>query len=260
MKNSLVAIIFFSCMGNIWGQTPLSQAENIKLTDIDGKFHNLMTYLDKGQYVLLDFFSVTCSSCAWLASSLDTVYQHYNKNTESLVILGIDKTFDNDMLRQFAEENNVTYPLASGSEGGGLAAFNIYQIPYYPCMVLIAPDKTILSPQLPHTLSAYGIIDSLKAYGISHVGIEEYAAKTWLQLYPNPATDKLTISTSHKNKKHCYEHLSIYNSTGQEIHTENIITHSFPIHINIAKLPTGLYYIQLSKYKATTNGLAFIKQ
>lgn len=262
MRHTILTIILACSLSGLWAQTPLTEAQNIKITDINGNFHSLMTYLNNGQYVLLDFLSATCGPCQGVASKLDTVYKHFKNNQESLVILGIDKSFDDEMVTNFANANHASFPIASGLDGGGGLAFEIYQVPYYPCLVLIAPDKKILSASLPHEGNAQSIIDSLHAYGISNVGIEEaYADEYKLQLFPNPATHTLQLTQQgNADDNHRFQSLSIYNITGQKLSTQNIEHNPLPLQIDVAKLRKGMYYIRLTQADGRIASLAFVKQ
>lgn len=65
--------------------------------------------------------------------------------------------------------------------------------------------------------------------------------ETQLSLFPNPATDLLTINTDNGT----IQQITVFDSTGQMVMSQdgkNQVTQSLPIH----KLGTGLYYIRLS--------------
>ncbi len=241
-------------------QTPLTEAPNIKVTDINGQFHSLFDYLDNGQYALIDFFSATCGPCNSLARTLDTVYKHYQENQGSLVILGIDNFFNDATVSEFAENNNATFPMASGIEGNGSNMHELYEIPYYPCMVLIAPDRTILSPYLAHNHHAQGIIDSLKSYHISNVGIAEFKTNTnALQAYPNPATDMVQIKAVN-NQAQAFEYLIVYNTQGQKIKEKALKNKTFPFTLYISDWKPGVYHLLFVDKKGQATSLRFVKQ
>ncbi len=220
----------------------------------------MFSYLDDGKYALIDFFSATCGPCNALASTLDTVYRHYNKNQGSLVVLGIDNFFDDATVINFAQNNNATFPMASGQEGGGSYMFEIYQIPFYPCMVLIAPDRTILSPYLEHKHHAQGIIDSLRSYNISNEGVVEFLqAEDHLKVYPNPATDIVQIETEHAELAD-FEYLIVYNAQGQKIKEKALKNHAFPFTLYVSEWQAGMYHLYFVNKEGQSISRRFIKQ
>lgn len=240
----------------IKAQTPLDEALNVKITDINGQFHSLFDYLENDQYVLLDFFSATCGPCTTLSPIMDTVYRHFNQNQERLVILSIDKGHDNSTITSFAANTGAHYPMASGMEGGGDIAYEIYEISYFPTLVLIAPDRSILSPYLEYRNYAQGIIDSINAYGISNVGIEETIYSNELSVFPNPAQNNIEIKATKTNEG--LTKLQVYNNMGQLIKSEAI--EDLPMQLSLSNWQKGIYYLRLSGNKQTAVTLKFLKQ
>ena len=58
-------------------------------------------------------------------------------------------------------------------------------------------------------------------------------------VYPNPATEQITIEMSNSNMQYQSE---LYDGAGKLLHTENIIKET---SINISQLPAGVYYLKI---------------
>lgn len=59
MKKLLLLIPFWMLFFNGTSQTPLTNAEDFTVIDMDGNEHQLFNYLDSGKFVLLEFFFTT---------------------------------------------------------------------------------------------------------------------------------------------------------------------------------------------------------
>ncbi len=75
---------------------------------------------------------------------------------------------------------------------------------------------------------------------------EHKKAGTGFTLYPNPATDKITIETAATQPN---SQLSITDLNGQEVLTCQI--NQRKTQINIATLPAGVYFVRLTNVEAT---------
>jgi PKD repeat protein len=67
---------------------------------------------------------------------------------------------------QFDETYGINFPSVSGIEGGGNAVNSDYQIPAYPTVILIAPDRSIVIQDIWPIPNAQTIINALEAFGI----------------------------------------------------------------------------------------------
>ncbi|MFD1015358.1 T9SS type A sorting domain-containing protein [Winogradskyella rapida] len=78
----------------------------------------------------------------------------------------------------------------------------------------------------------------------STLGIDDVSLNTnSVKLYPNPASDKLFISTTAQ-----VERLVIYNINGQLVKQTNALTNS----VDVSQLPSGLYMVQIQTNTNTT--------
>jgi hypothetical protein len=90
-------------------------------------------------------------------------------------------------------------------------------------------------------------------YDSVFVGINE-PRESRLLLYPNPATDKITIETS---QTPIQSQLSIMNLNGQEVMTHQITQ---PMtQMDISSLPQGVYFVRLTNDRTMEVG-KFMKQ
>jgi hypothetical protein len=74
------------------------------------------------------------------------------------------------------------------------------------------------------------------------VGINELASSTDFSLYPNPASDHVTISMN-ENSKHEAD-IRIYDMTGKEV--KNYNTSSSLLTIDRDNLQSGIYFVSIT--------------
>jgi photosystem II stability/assembly factor-like uncharacterized protein len=98
----------------------------------------------------------------------------------------------------------------------------------------------------------YGISGGIYKWDTTILGISHIEPGKVPSLYPNPATDKISISFADNRSSHS---LSFYNSVGRLVKEVDAASSE---EIDIADLPAGLYYIR-SKHDAGVS-LKFIRQ
>jgi len=254
---SINLLLFFSCVA--FAQTPLEEAVDFSAKDIHGINHHLFDILDnQQQYVFIDFFSVTCGPCQTLAPKVDSVYSYFGNNELDLYVLAIDQTFDNEMVAGFEEEYNTHYPAISGTDGGGSAIYDDYEIPYYPSLILIAPDHSIVEQAIPVPNTAQELIDLLEnTYGLQAVSISEVENDKSFKLYPNPASNYFALQAP-KNME--VESLSVYSITGKELLRKQSFSDHQNIQINIENLNKGMYLISVEYADGSRFSNRFVKE
>lgn len=80
-------------------------------------------------------------------------------------------------------------------------------------------------------------------YNCAAVGIKENKKELIWSIYPNPASEAITIKISNNQKE---EQVQIYNAVGQLIKTKEVIETT---EINVADLPNGVYFVLLKSNK-----------
>jgi len=258
MKYIGLIIVSFLYSLAVSAQTPLTEAVDFTAKDVYGVQHHLFDILDnQQQYVLIDFFSVTCGPCQEMAPIMDSIYHEFGSNESGLFVMAIDQTFDNEMVLEFEQEYNTHYPAISGIEGGGAGIYEDYQIPYYPSLILIAPNHQIVEQAIlvPETTSE--LRELLESYGLITIGLSEIEKQASIAVFPNPATDVIYIDM---NQKGSIQEMKIYSSLGEEMMCKTIT--AMPensIAVDISFLEQGFYLISVENANGQSLTKSFIK-
>jgi len=127
-----------------------SIAPDFTVTDIDGKEHNLYTYLNEGKTVILDIFATWCGPC-WSyhqTHTLEDLYQELGPNgTNELMVLTIEGDGNTavpcitgasgcNTIGDWTE--GVTYPIIDSRD-----VAEAYSITYYPTIFLVHPNRVV---------------------------------------------------------------------------------------------------------------------
>jgi hypothetical protein len=90
-------------------------------------------------------------------------------------------------------------------------------------------------------------------YEVNNVGIHEEAGVKFLEIYPNPATDKIHVSFQVEEKSNL--NVKLVTLTGQIIFTEERTQFSgtYQNDISVDALPAGLYFMEITTQSGTTN-------
>jgi len=257
MKRILLLIVLaVFTMNGIKAQTPITEAIDFTATDVHGHTWNLFDLLDSGQYVVIDFFFCTCGPCQIAAPKINESFVYFGCNSGDVNYFAIDTGDDDAACILFDETYGVEYPTISGIEGGGNQICDDYQIPAYPTVILIAPDRTILEQDIWPIPTAQTIIDALESHGLeAHdcpppVGIIEAPAKiaAITSVYPNPASSSIHIETSAEESMNV--NIEIFNAMGIEAFKSRSLTLESgenTIEFSVADLPAGTYIVRLRK-------------
>ncbi len=139
MRNLIFAFLFFPVSGSCQLIAP-----DFTLTDIDGNTYNLYQETDAGKTIVLDFFSTNCGTCITNTPILDSIWQVYGFQGDSIWIWGIESTGVSDsMIHIFEDAYYSTFPLFGTSNDD--IVIPLYNITYTPQYLVVCPDRTMKS-------------------------------------------------------------------------------------------------------------------
>jgi len=229
-------------------QTTLTQAVDFTVTDVNGVVYNLFDILNGGQHVCIDFFFDTCPPCQATSPYFKQTYTNFGCNSEDIFFIAID-VGDTDA-EVIAYENSILggapgYPSVSGLGGGGNAVCSTYGISAYPTYILIRPDQAIIEQDMWPIGNAGDFATFFAANGLNPipctVGINEQDQPISVSVYPNPATDFLTV-----NSKDQVQDFRVYNLLGAEVLTGRFSNmKNASNQVDISTLPSGVYVLEL---------------
>lgn len=116
----------------------VSLAPNFTVVDQKGQTHTLSDY--QGKVVFLNFWATWCPPCKEELPHIEELYQEYGKNEKDVIILGITNPTSNqypysqdqktkEEIKQFVEENGLTYPTLFDETGEIFAQYGIQAFP-----------------------------------------------------------------------------------------------------------------------------------
>ena len=221
MKKIVFLFCFFFAFSTLKAQTPLTTAIDFTVTDSYGNSIHLFEILDRGQYVMIDFFFTTCGPCRDMVPGVVVNYSRYGCNQHDVFFMEITPSDNNTICHQWEEE---------------------YGIEYYPTMILIAPNKQIIkqdiypSSAIPTAFASAGIREFECTTGIE----ESIAINEKVSVYPNPATNQLHVNYTGAITPDAV--LEIYDITGNLLLRQNANETN---EINISHLANGFYLVKI---------------
>ena len=165
MKKLLLIITALVMNISLFAQSPKTEAPDFVATDHYGEQVHLYDILDRGQYVLIDFFYINCYYCDLWASNVVEAYHTFGCNDYDVFFMEISPEDSNSALHTWCNEHEIEYPTI-GVSGGGNDIINAYGIYIYPALVLISPDRQIVAQDVSSN-TAQNIINTLTSYGIN---------------------------------------------------------------------------------------------
>lgn len=252
MKKILLIILALA-----FSQAVISQSVvNFNLTDTKGTNHDLYSYLQKRQAVVLDFFFATCGNCATFVPMLEQIYQSYGQNTAWVKVVSVECT---DTAASAVDAwklvNGGTYPSIAGSAGKSYWETN--WVPTYGGAVnqvyVIIPDPygqpqnsyvDFFNIGLMDSLDVVQLVYSLTSNGF-HAGIDYTSPENQsILIYPNPATNFCNIRFNEIPEDEIL--IEVFNLIGQKVISEHHhLTTNANIKLEIGNLVDGNYIVKI---------------
>ena len=165
MKKVFTLILALAFGFGLKAQCPLTTAVDFTATDVHGTEVHLFDILDGGQAVLIDFFFTTCGPCQQATPKIVESYYAMGCNMHDVFYMEIATGDSEAACLNWVNTYGVEYPTISG-EAGGTQICNQYQIPAYPTVILIMPDRSIVINDLWPINNAQTVIAALEQHGL----------------------------------------------------------------------------------------------
>lgn len=194
MKKFFTLIIAALLSISLQAQTPLTVAVDFTATDHDGNEINLFEILDGGQYVLIDFFYSTCQYCPETTTNMVDAYYQLGCNEHDVFFMEISSSDHPNSAANYINTYNVPYPTIHNDfygttiAGQGFDINNLYEIPSWPTLVLIAPDRQIVYQDIWPVHSPEDIITPLVQAGIGEYPCSGQEATTLVKVVKEKST------------------------------------------------------------------------
>lgn len=218
-----------------------SPAPDFTMISMDGDTFNLYTELDKGKIVILDFFATGCPSCQQNTPKLDSIWQAYGYNGDSLWVWGIECSFGDSNYVQNIDDFEATFggqfPIFSTFQNTD-SVLTAYDITWTPQYYLICPNNKIKLPRMEIT-EIDSVIQTCRQILASGDNPIRYSETISPSIFF--ANNKIHISRLSGNKMT----LTLYTLTGNMVFRyENKFTNSVTITLP-NNLPLGIYLINI---------------
>ena len=173
--NRILSFLFVIMLSlNVKAQTTLTEAVDFTAVDCYGQDTiHLFEILDRGQYVLIDFYFYRCDPCFKSCPHVVEAYKALGCNKHDVFFMEITHADDYELCQWWAEKHGVEYPTIS-KEDGGAEIVATYGAKSFPTMILIAPDRSIALSDI----DCFDIIDNgyqVIVDALAPFGIEEHS-------------------------------------------------------------------------------------
>lgn len=237
MRNYFLAIVLVSCVIYSYGQTT---ATDFTVSNCDGETYNLFEDLDAGKVVVITWI-MPCAPCISPTVSAFVETQSYDPEKVKFLLVDDYANTSCSQLQTWASNYQMgdvdvfSTPQISMSDYGGdgmpkavVVGCNSHKV-YFNRNFDINNSTDGLSEAIDLALSEC-------ANGVDVEDVESYQQS---QVYPNPAHDRIVIS-SDKNKRLSF---SIVNALGEVVVEEEDFESGF--QLDISHLPIGNYFINI---------------
>jgi len=169
---------------------------------------------------------------------LDTLSSGLDMNSFKLIgashLMHVEKMANNGFNVLKFEFKGINLPDSSSPDRHGMVRYTIDMDANSTIGSIITNKAGIFFDYMPPVLTNVAMTEACLTLNISNID----PSGTNIFIYPNPATDELTIKTEEQ-----YHSYSISNSLGQRM--QYAVLSSKETRVNIKSLPPGLYYLNL---------------
>ncbi|HET7819858.1 MAG TPA: T9SS type A sorting domain-containing protein [Bacteroidia bacterium] len=226
-------------------------AMDFTMNDCNGKMHHLFNELDSQNVVIMEFFMLSCTPCIVAGNALEAMLPHLKNsygNKVRFYHFGFTNSYTCPQITNWVSTNGYTsVPFDSGGVQvayyGGMGMPTIAVVAGSSHQVLWLTDQNIAFATSDTTIISNAIshfLDSVLANVPNKPSIISN-----ISTYPNPASDKLSISLN--TEKTGILRLSLMSIEGKkivELSNENIRTGSWSKTLPIPELESGLYFLR----------------
>jgi len=258
MRKTLLFIFTIFFLGSASAQ--FGTAPDFTVTDINGNEHNLYEILDSGKIVILDVYATWCPPC-WTSHenhTLADVYAKYGPEGSDLVEVifyeGDASTLE-DALNGTATNGSTLgdwitdtpYPMIN--EAPLSLSLSIYAPQGFPTVNVIRPsDREIIADVYDRNANQIGeLLDELIESEQLISGVSDNSLAIEFDIFPNPASDYLTVSTALEIRQ-----VRVMNLLGQSVKT----FFNGSNQLNVSDLNEGVYLLE---FTTTDNQIAVKK-
>ena len=163
-----------------------------------------------------------------------TVGEFYIKVTSVDSVLLEDMTY-----RKRINYNNIGSPWIEG-----IGSMDGLLYPYYSCSTCMCFFESVCFKQNDTTL--YINTNDYNVSCFNYItSINEMTNNDLITISPNPASSEITVS----GRQEAVGSIDVYNTLGEKVYTSPITDNRSPITVNIAALPTGMYFAEIGTAK-----------
>ena len=102
-----------------------TQAEDFRLTDLEGKSQSLGQY--RGKIVLMNFWATWCKPCTTEMPAMQTVYEKLRD--KNFVVLAINELEDDEKVREHIKQYGHTFPVLMDHDNKVANQFGVFGLP-----------------------------------------------------------------------------------------------------------------------------------
>ncbi|HMF86196.1 MAG TPA: TlpA disulfide reductase family protein [Nitrospiraceae bacterium] len=101
------------------------QAEDFRLTDLEGKQQSLSQY--RGKIVLVNFWATWCKPCTTEMPAMQTIYDKLRD--KGFVVLAVNELEDDAKVREHIKQYGYTYPVLMDHDNKVANQFGVFGLP-----------------------------------------------------------------------------------------------------------------------------------